>query len=87
MNLLKKTDDEIVKIAKPIWENLIKYTRNDTQSLILAGVAKRDRSSILETAKKTTITRIVEAGIALNIGIIWDGYDIISELTRRIENE
>ena len=24
MDLLKKTDDEIVKIANPIWENLIK---------------------------------------------------------------
>ena len=69
------------------WEHLVRYTRNDTQTLVLAGVAKRDRKSILEAAKKTTITRIVEAGNALNIGIIWDGYDIISELTRRIENE
>ena len=65
---------------------MVRYTRNDTQTLVLAGVA-RDRKSILEAAKKTTITRIVEAGNALNIGIIWDGYDIISELTRRIENE
>ena len=24
MDLLKKTDDEIVKIANPFWENLIK---------------------------------------------------------------
>ena len=28
MNLLKKTDDEIVKIANPIWENLIKSSTN-----------------------------------------------------------
>ena len=28
MNLYKKTDDEIVKIAKPIWENLIKSSNN-----------------------------------------------------------
>ena len=28
MNLLKKTDDEIVKIANPIWENLIKSSNN-----------------------------------------------------------
>ena len=28
MNLLKKTDDEIVKIADPIWENLIRSSNN-----------------------------------------------------------
>ena len=28
MNLLKKTDDEIVKIANPIWENLIRSSNN-----------------------------------------------------------
>ena len=28
MNLLEKTDEEIVKIANPIWENLIKSSNN-----------------------------------------------------------
>jgi|TARA_B100001939_G_C16699020_1_gene512002 hypothetical protein len=28
MNLLEKSDDEIIKIAKPIWENLIRSSNN-----------------------------------------------------------
>ena len=48
MNLLKKTDDEIVKIANPIWENLIKSSNNkdygsftkDFSSQMLYGAAK-----------------------------------------------
>ena len=28
MNLLEKTDEEIVKIANPIWENLIRSSNN-----------------------------------------------------------
>ena len=28
MNLLEKSDDEITKIAKPIWENLIRSSNN-----------------------------------------------------------
>ena len=28
MNLLEKKDDEIIKIAKPIWENLVKSSNN-----------------------------------------------------------
>ena len=82
-NIIEGSRDAALPIVfEDEWEHVVKYTRNDTQTLILAGV-----TSILEAAKKTTITRIVEAGNALNIGIIWDGYDIISELTRRIENE
>ena len=28
MNLLEKSDDEIIKIANPIWENLVKSSNN-----------------------------------------------------------
>ena len=28
MNLLEKSDDEIIKIANPIWENLIRSSNN-----------------------------------------------------------
>ena len=28
MNLLNKSDDEIIKIANPIWENLVRSSNN-----------------------------------------------------------
>ena len=28
MNLLDKSDDEIIKIANPIWENLVRSSNN-----------------------------------------------------------
>ena len=37
MNLLEKTDEEIVKIANPIWENLIRSSNNKDYGFFISN--------------------------------------------------
>lgn len=69
------------------WENLTKYAQNDSQTLVLIGLDEEERKYIYQQTKNTSITRYAKPGTALNIDIIWDGYDIVEELTKRIRYE
>ena len=74
-------------ISSENWEDLCKCAQNDSQTLVLIGMADNQREDIYKWTKRTSITRYAKPGTALNIDIIWDGYDIVEELTRKIRYE
>lgn len=52
------------------------------QTLTYHGVAKELLASFVVRHKVTGIDRIVPVGAAMDIGLIWDGYDLIRTLSR-----
>lgn len=52
------------------------------QTLTYAGVAKDDLAKFVSEHKISGIDRIVPVGAALDIGLVWDGYDLIATLSR-----
>lgn len=55
------------------------------QTLTYFGVAPRALGEFVIDRRLRGIDRIVPVGQALDIGLVWDGFDIISELTRVID--
>lgn len=54
------------------------------QTVAVAGVKKQEIVEFVMENHLTGIDRIVPFGSALDIGLIWDGYDLISEMSRKI---
>ena len=54
------------------------------QTMTYYGVEKKIILKISRKIKFNSIDRVVPLGSALEIGLIWDGYDIIRSLTRKI---
>ena len=65
MSLLKKTDEEIIKIAEPIWENLVKSSNIKDYG----GFTKDFSSQMLYGANE------------VELGKQWASNDLISSLT------
>ena len=55
------------------------------QTLTYFGVDKQALLDFVVTHRLTGIDRIVPMGSALDIGVIWDGYDVIASLSRVID--
>ena len=55
------------------------------QTLTYFGVEKEKLFDIVYNAGNIGIDRIVPIGSALEMGIIWDGYDMIYSLTKIID--
>jgi hypothetical protein len=55
------------------------------QTLTYFGVDKQALLDFVVTQRLSGIDRIVPVGSALDIGVIWDGYDIIASLSRIID--
>ena len=55
------------------------------QTLTYFGVNKQALLDFVVAQRLTGIDRIVPVGSALDIGVIWDGYDIIASLSRVID--
>ena len=55
------------------------------QTLTYFGVEKDKLFDIVYNAGNIGIDRIVPIGSALEMGIIWDGYDMIYSLTKIID--
>lgn len=64
---------------------LAKLVTNRFQTITYYGIDKNQlvEDLLLEGAKG--IDRVVPIGEALNLDVIWDGYDLISKLTRKIK--
>ena len=58
---------------------------NKYQTLTYFGVNKSDLKNFLLKNNLKGIDRIVPVGQSLNIGLLWDGYDIINIMSRGIE--
>jgi hypothetical protein len=69
-------------------ENLknINYVVNrGLQTLTYFGFSKKFLQTFFETNNFNGIDRVVPFGQALNINLIWDGYDLTKILSREIE--
>jgi hypothetical protein len=55
------------------------------QTLSYFGVSKSELKQFIKTQKPAGIDRIIPIGSALDIGIIWDGYDLVRTLSRIIQ--
>ncbi|HLD53078.1 MAG TPA: acyl-CoA reductase [Sediminibacterium sp.] len=55
------------------------------QTLTYFGIEKKDLFSVVYNSGNLGIDRIVPVGSALDIGIIWDGFDMIYTLSRIID--
>ena len=58
---------------------------NSVQTLTYFGIDKNNLFDVVYNSNNLGIDRIVPVGSALEIGIIWDGYDMIYTLTRIID--
>jgi hypothetical protein len=52
------------------------------QTLTYAGVPKEDLAGFVARHRMAGIDRIVPVGAAMDIGLLWDGYDLIATLSR-----
>ena len=52
------------------------------QTLTCFGVDTRELAQMVLTKRLPGIDRIVPVGKALDIGVIWDGYDLIRTMSR-----
>ena len=65
--------------------DLRKYVNSKYQTLTYFGFAKNELKKLIKINHLKGIDRIVPIGRALDIDLIWDGYDINNFLTRTIE--
>lgn len=68
----------------PAWDDLFKFITEKTQTIITYGINREWLRDELITRGVKGVDRIVPLGEALNIGVFWDGYDIIRQLSRNI---
>lgn len=92
---LDEIDDNIIKYRgkyglffETYVENvtdILAYTKHTSvQTCAVYGVDKRELAQNIIQSKGKGIDRIVSFGQTLDIGVMWDGYDIISMLSRKI---
>ena len=62
--------------------HIMKYSNDETQTLSYFGFEKDNLKKIFTNKSYRGIDRIVKVGQALSISLYWDGYDIISNLTK-----
>lgn len=63
---------------------LVLHLDSSYQTLVHYGFSIDEMSSLADVCVRTGVDRLVQPGQALNISNIWDGYDIISMLSRTI---
>lgn len=66
-------------------KDLVKIVNNKYQTLTYFGVDKMELANLIIDNSLLGIDRVVPIGQALDINVIWDGYDIISKLSRIID--
>ena len=72
-----------MKLKNPA--DLKKYVNSKYQTLTYFGFTKNELRKLIKVNQLKGIDRIVPIGRALDIDLIWDGYDINNFLTRTIE--
>lgn len=67
--------------------NEIKFTVNQkVQTVVVAGIETEFVQNWIVENRLLGIDRVVPFGKTLDIGLVWDGYDLISEMSRMIGN-
>lgn len=67
------------------FDEIFEYTKDSTQTLTYFGFDKIDLNNFFLDRDYRGIDRVVKVGQALSVGLLWDGYDIISNLTRVVD--
>ncbi len=67
--------------------SLIPYINSRVQTLLYYGLDKNMLMSFVSDKNLQGIDRIVPFGKALDMGVYWDGYDIVSQLSRIVTVE
>ena len=65
-------------------DDLSMFITERSQTMIYYGVEKNELNDFIKKNNLKGVDRIVPFGNALDIGVIWDGYDIIRSLSRVI---
>ncbi len=65
-------------------DDLSSFITEKSQTMIYYGVEKNELNDFIKKNNLKGVDRIVPFGNALDIGVIWDGYDIIRSLSRVI---
>ena len=68
-------------------DQLVPHIRRKDQTLATFGIASADLRGFVHELAGRGIDRIVPFGAALDFGRYWDGYDLLSEFTRRVAIE
>lgn len=71
-----------LEVMVPVGAHLDPWLRSNEQTLTVAGISPQEVFKIL---KIPSIDRIVPMGQALNISMLWDGRDILTTLSRKVD--
>ncbi len=66
-------------------ENINFFTNRKLQTLTYFGFSRKFLHTFFKLSNFNGIDRVVPIGQALNIGLLWDGYDLFKMLSREIE--
>lgn len=66
-------------------DEIVPYVEQKVQSMMYYGVSKEVMDSFVTENHMMGIDRIVPFGSAMDIGVFWDGYDIITQMSRMID--
>lgn len=67
------------------FEDIFKYTNEKCQTISYFGFEKLILMNFIKKNNFKGVDRIVPIGQSLDIGLIWDGYDLIRTLSRVVE--
>ena len=65
--------------------DLVGFVERKDQTLVAYGFAREDLTAFARSLHGRGIDRIVPFGEALSFGSLWDGYDLLAELTRAVD--
>jgi hypothetical protein len=65
-------------------ESLSGFIRTRDQTMAVLGFDKDDIARLLENSPASGIYRVVPLGKTLDFSVLWDGYNLFSELTREV---
>ena len=65
--------------------DLSKIINKKYQTLAYYGFTKEHLSNVIRKIGPTGIDRIVPIGRTMEFSLVWDGYELINQLSRRIE--
>ena len=65
-------------------DEVINLLSENNQTIVCIGINEEIKKKISKKAILQGTNRVVNAGNALNMNIYWDGYDIVSYLSKEI---
>ena len=75
----------IVQFFLPQLANLISHIRPKDQTLSTYGFSSKEVGELLASLSNRGLDRVVPIGQALEFSNIWDGYDLIDSMSRKID--